>query len=289
MRISGCTIVRNAGLMGYPIVPSIRSLLPLVDEYVVGVGQSDDDTRELVQSIGDPKIRMFDALWDTSKTVDGLTLSEKTNEALSRCEGDWCFYLQADEVVHEQDLPAIRTSMETCLDDPNVEGLLFRFLHFYGSFGIVATGRNWYRNEVRVIRRSSGARSVGDAQGFRIGERKPRVISSGASVFHYGWVKPPGLMAQKMKLANRWWHGSAHDSDFDHFQYRVAYGLKRFTGSHPAVMRELVDHQDWTFEPRLTLSQWDLRDVRNLVSDVVERVTGYRIGEHKNYMTIKRP
>ncbi|MCX5758740.1 MAG: glycosyltransferase family 2 protein [Candidatus Hydrogenedentes bacterium] len=286
--------------MSYPVVQSIRSILPLVDEFVVGVGQSEDNTRELLQSIADPKIHLFDSFWDTSKTSGGLILSEKTNEALSRCEGDWCFYLQADEVVHELDLAAIRKSMEDHLDNPEVEGLLLRFVHFYGSFSVVATARNWYRNEVRVIKRSSGARSVRDAQGFRIGgarpprllhagERKPRVVASGASIFHYGWVKPPQLMGRKNQCAYQLGYGKAGDDNVDDFRYRACYGLKRFTGAHPAVMRELVDNQDWIFEPHSIVSQWDSRDVKNVLSDIVEKATGYRVGEHKNYVLLKRP
>src|SRR4051812_9183951 len=103
MRISGFTVIRNGVLMGYPVVQSIRSILPLVDEFVIGVGQSEDGTKDLLASINDPKIRLFDSHWDTGKTKGGLMLSEKTNEALDRCSNDWCFYLQADEVVHEQD------------------------------------------------------------------------------------------------------------------------------------------------------------------------------------------
>lgn len=289
MKISGFTIIRNAELMGFPVVQSIRSILPLVDEFVVGVGQSDDNTRELIASINDPKIRLFDSFWDTSKTSKGLILSEKTNEALSRCEGDWRFYLQADEVVHEQDLPIIRKNMEDHLDDPEVEGLLFRYVHFYGSYHVIATARNWYRNEVRVLRSSSRVRSVRDAQGFREGNRKPRVAVSGASIFHYGWVKPPRQMGQKNAIRHFWGYGNAYDTQFDDFQFRGCYGLKHFTGSHPAVMRELVESQDWEFEPRAVLSQWDPRDFKNAMSDAIEKVIRYRIGEHKNYILLKRP
>ena len=191
MLVSGFTVIRNAVIMGYPIVPSIKSILPLVDEFVIGVGQSDDQTRALVESINDPKIKIFDAFWDTQKTKGGLIWSEKTNEALDRCLGDWCFYLQADEVVNEQDLVAIQKSMQTYLNDDRVDGLLFRYVHFYGSYKVVATARNWYRNEVRIVKRKAQARSVGDAQGFKIGARKPFVRPSGGSIYHYGWVKPP--------------------------------------------------------------------------------------------------
>src|SRR5258708_3517222 len=112
MKISGFTVIRNAELMGYPVLESIRSALPLVDEFVVGVGQSDDRTKELIASLQDPKIRMFDSLWDTAKTKGGLMLSEKTNEALLRCENEWCVYLQADEVLNERDLVSLHRSLE---------------------------------------------------------------------------------------------------------------------------------------------------------------------------------
>jgi hypothetical protein len=287
MLVSGFTVIRNAEIMGYPVVQSIRSILPIVDEFVIGVGQSDDNTKGLIESIGDEKIKIFDSFWDTNKTVGGLILSEKTNEALDRCQGDWCFYLQADEAVHEQDLATIQKSLEQYRNDDKVEGLLFKYTHFYGSYSVVATARNWYRNEVRIVKRKAGARSVGDAQGFRVGERKPRVKPSGGTIYHYGWVKPPQAMGQKNKFMSRWWHGSRLDDAFNDFHYRSGYGLKPFKGSHPAVMRDLVASQSWDFQPNQSISNWNLKDVKNFMSDIVETATGYRIGEHKNYILIK--
>jgi hypothetical protein len=194
--------------MGYPVIQSIQSILPLVDEFVIGVGQSDDGTKELIQKIGDPKIKIFDSFWDPNKTKGGLMLSEKTNEALDRCSFDWCFYLQADEVVHEQDLNRIHEAIKRADSEPRVQGLLFKYIHFYGSYSTIAASRKWYRNEVRVVRRSSGIRSHNDAQGFRVNGEKPVVIPASARIFHYGWVKPPKMMGEKTKLLSRWWHGA---------------------------------------------------------------------------------
>jgi len=281
--ISAFTVVRNARIMGYPVVPSIRSILPIVDEYVVGIGQSDDDTRGLIASIGDAKILVFDSHWDTSRQDGGHILSEKTNEALARCCGDWCLYLQADEVVHEADLDAIVRSCRAYLDDSRVEGLLFKYVHFYGSFSVVATARNWYRQEVRIVKRATGAKSVGDAQGFLVGDRKPRVKWSGAAIYHYGHVKPPDKMGEKHRHMYRWFHGNRFERAFDDFQYRQIYGLRRFEGMHPAVMRELVAAQDWTFEPGLDLRQWNRRDYKNALSDAVETLLGRRLGERKRF------
>lgn len=283
MKISGFTVIRNGVLMGYPVVESIRSLLPLVDEFVVGVGQSDDNTRAVIEGIGDPKIRIFDSHWDTKKTKGGLILSEKTNEALARCSHDWCFYLQADEVVHEADLPTIHRAIEAADKDPQVQGLLFQYVHFYGSYSVVAGSRRWYRNEVRVVRKSSGIQSHNDAQGFRINGAKPLVRKAGARIFHYGWVKPPKKMGEKSALLSRWWHGSKMDRDFDDFQYDRQYGLRPFQGSHPRVMADLVAAQDWTFDFTRRLSDWTLKDVNLAASDAFEKAFGHRIGEYKPY------
>lgn len=283
MKVSGFTVIRNGVLMGYPVLQSIKSILPLVDEMVIGVGQSEDQTKELILGINDPKIRIFDSHWDTAKTKGGLILSEKTNEALDQCKNDWCFYIQADEVVHEADLPLIWKMMEKYEKDPRVQGLLFKYVHFYGSYHTVATSRKWYRNEVRVVRRSSGIRSHNDAQGFRVNGEKPWVKPCGGRIFHYGWVKPPKMMGQKSKLLNRWWHGNKRDGEFDNFEYDRQYGLRPFEGSHPAVMRDLIASQDWAFDHRRSLSDWNLKDVNLFASDVFEKTFRFRIGEYKPY------
>lgn len=288
MKVSGFTVVRNGILMGYPVLESIRSILPIVDEFVVGVGQSDDQTKDLILSLNDPKIRVFDAFWDTTKTKGGLILSEKTNEALDRCRNDWCFYLQADEIVHEDDLPIIQDALKAHADNPEVEGFLFKYVHFYGSYQTIATSRRWYRNEVRIVRKSSGIRSHNDAQGFRVNDEKPKVVASGARIFHYGWVKPPKRMGEKSKLLNRWWHGNKRDHEFENFEYDRQYGLRPFEGTHPAVMRELVNNQDWTFDPTRRLSDWTLKDLNLLASDIFEKIFKHRIGEYRPYRLIKK-
>lgn len=287
MKISGFTVVRNALLMGYPVVESIRSLLEICDEVVVGVGQSDDDTKALITAIGNPKIKIFDAFWDTNKTKGGLILSEKTNEALAKCSHDWCLYLQADEVLHEDDIANIKATVEACDKDSRIQGLLFKYIHFYGSFHVIATARNWYRNEVRLVRRSSGIQSWNDAQGFRVHGEKPIVKAVNARVFHYGWVKPPQMMGQKNKLLSRWWHGSKLDNSFNNFSFDNQYGLRKFQGTHPRIMAKLVEAQSWNFEPKKGISDWKLKEIRYLTSDIIEKVFKVRIGEYKNYRLLR--
>lgn len=288
MKVSGFTIIRNAILMDYPVIESIKSLLPLVDEMIVALGQSDDNTKEHILSINDPKIKVIDTYWDTTKNKGGLILSEKTNEALSHCSNDWCFYLQGDEVLHEEDYPLIRDSLSLANKTAGVSGLLFKYIHFYGSHSVVASSRKWYRNEIRVIKKSSGVQSVADAQGFRIAGEKVPVISSGARVFHYGWVKPPKNMGQKKKLLDRLWHGNKKDKENDSFRFQKLYGLRAYNGSHPQVMEERIKKQNWHFDSKRQLSDWTLKDLNLAASDILETLTGYRIGEYKPYKLVKR-
>lgn len=297
--VSGFTVIKNAALMVYPVMESIKSLLPIVDEMVVCVGKSEDNTLEIIRSIQDPKIKIFETIWDKTKTKGGLLLSDKTNEALKKCQNDWCFYIQADEVVHEQDFALIESALQRADPIDGCEGLLFDYIHFYGSFGVVATNRKWYRKEIRVVRKSSGALSFGDAQGFRVPLyqdsnpenksqfRKLKVLPTSARIFHYGWVKPPQKMAAKKKLLDRLWHGNDRDAQNEQFNFDRQFGLKPFKGEHPAVMADLVNSQDWHFDFRKKLSDWNLSEVNLWVGHCLERLTGYRIGEYKPYKLLK--
>ena len=306
MRVSGFTFARNAVRLRYPLVESIRSVLPLVDEMVVNVGRSDDGTLDLVRGIGDPRLVVLESVWDESSLERGRVLAEQTDIALDRCTGDTCLYVQADEVIHEDDHPAIRAAMARMHDDPAVEGLLFDWVHFYGSFHTVGFARRWYRQEIRAFRAGIGVRSWKDAQGFRVwdpppgwsGERprslkpgdparKLRVAHSGARVFHYGWVRPPELQGLKMAEFARLYDGRAAGSGGPGpaFSYDVDEKVRRFEGTHPETMRARIAAEDWPFEPR---SRW-LRagHLREDLLDLFERATGIRIGEYRNFERVR--
>lgn len=286
MLVSGFTVLRNAQLMDYPAVESIRSALPLVDEYIVAIGQCDDQTRAEIEAIGDPKIKIIDTHWDTSRSTGGLVLSEKTNEALTFCSGEWCLYLQADEVLHQADIERLRACMTHHRGNPKIQGILFKYLHFYGSFDTIATSRSWYRSEIRIVRNNAHVQSVGDAKGFRVNGEKLDVVDSGATIYHYGWVKPPDRMGQKCKLFHRWWHGDKHDHEFDRFEFSRIYGLEKFTGSHPEQISKRVKDQNWAFDTERKWADVRLADLRLMISDCLERMTGSLPFEKKPYRRI---
>src|SRR3954464_14246390 len=199
MKISGFTIIKNAIINDYPIAEAISSILPAVDEMIVLVGDSSDDTKKLVQSISSEKIKIYDSVWDSSLRKGGEVLAVETDKAFQLIdkESTWAFYIQADEVVHEKYLPAITEACKTHQDDLRVEGLLFNYLHFYGTYDYIGDSRSWYDKEIRIIRNDKKINAYKDAQGFRAGSRKLNVKAIDAEIFHYGWVKSPQQMKRK--------------------------------------------------------------------------------------------
>ncbi len=250
VRISGFSFARNAVELDYPLREAILSTLPIVDEMIVAIapGNPGDDTRGLVESIADPRIRILDAEWDESRRH--LAYSDLTNVALDACTGDWCLYVQADEVLHEDDAETIRGRCEELNDDRRVEGLLFDYLHFFGDYRHVQRGQGWYAREIRIVRNGIGVRSVRDAQSFRRnGQGRLTVAKARARMFHYGWVRHPSRMRAKVEAF--WSHrglpaalpGAGEPIPYD---YGPLGRLARWGGTHPRVMAERVSRMDWS-------------------------------------------
>jgi hypothetical protein len=291
VKVSGFTFVRNAVKLRYPVVSVIRSVLPLVDEMIVNVGDGEDDTLDLVRSIDDPRLVIIQSAWDARLKEGGAILAQQTDLALARCTGDVGIYVQADEAVHEDDHPGIRASLERLHADPRAEGLIFDYVHFYGSFHTVGATRTWYRQEVRAVKMGIGVRSWRDAQGFRLGPgeaaRKLRVLHSGARMYHYGWVRPPSAQLEKTADFARWYHGDAAVKALleQGFQYDEDEKVRPFTGTHPGPMRELVAQADWPFTPRSTRPIRPGHIRRDLL-DLFEAATGIRVGDYRNFKLI---
>ncbi|MCA9190871.1 MAG: glycosyltransferase family 2 protein [Planctomycetales bacterium] len=257
MEVTGFTIVRNAVRYDYPVVESIRSILPIVDRFVVAVGDGTDGTRELVVGLDDPKIEIIDTVWDSSVRQGGQVLAQQTNLALSQCGGDWCFYLQADEVIHENDLDRIRACMLKHLPNNSVEGLSFRYHHFRADYTI--RDPLPYRRQIRIVRPRIGVQSYGDACGFRIGKRKLRSARTGAWVFHYGYVKPPQHMSAKLDYFQSLYDGRQVDPGFelqtDDFEWDLRT-CESFKGAHPQVMSTRMAAKNWTTPDLRLLNRW---------------------------------
>ena len=288
MKIAGFTFIRNAVKNDYAIVEAITSILPICDEFVVAVGASEDETLALIQSIPSDKIKIVETVWDDAKREGGATFALETDKALQAISKDidWAFYIQGDECVHEADLPVVKAAMEANLADSNVEGLLFHYRHFYGSYQHVAVSRRWYRREIRVVKMHPGIHSYKDAQGFRKDGKKLKVKLIPAHINHYGWVKPPEGLNNKVRNFTQFYHDDAWLAENVPADYQFDYGnaerLFRFEGTHPAVMADRVARSNWPFyfdpvelEKRMTF--------RRKILQKIEDLTGYRVGEYKNY------
>ncbi len=290
MLVAGFTIIRNAIQYDYPVVEAITSVLPICDVFYVGVGNSDDDTKQLIQSIASSKIKIIDTVWDDTLREGGKVLSIETNKVFDAIPNqyDWCFYIQSDECVHEQDLPTIKKAMLDYKNDTLVDGLLFEYKHFYGHYNYIGIGRRWYKHEIRLIKNDKKFRSYKDAQGFRtLDDKKLNVKKINAFIYHYGWVKPPKAQQAKQQSFHKMWHNDSwmktHVPQVDEFDYSNIDLLEVYKGSHPKVVETRITQANWNFiydkrKVKTNLKYWLLF--------WVEKLTGWRVGENRNYRLI---
>jgi len=290
MKISGFTIIKNAILNDYPIVEAICSILPVVNELVVLIGDSQDKTESLIRGINDSKIKIHYSVWDARLRKGGEVLALETNKAfrLIDPESDWAFYIQGDEVIHEKYIPVILNACKEYCNNNKVQGLLFKYLHFYGTYDYVGDSRRWYNDEVRIIKNDKRISAYKDAQGFRIDGKKLLVKPIDAYVYHYGWVKDPRQMKIKQKNVSRFWNDDIAQQAFlatpDYFDFTEFDSLERFTGTHPAVMRERIAKKNWNFEFDLSRKKFSVKD-RFLYW--FEKLTGIRPFDFKNYKILR--
>ncbi len=288
--ISGFTIIKNALINDYPIVEAITSILPIVDEMIVLCGDSEDDTVQLIKDINDPKIKIHHSVWNNNLRLGGAVLADETNKAfeLINPNATWAFYIQADEVVHEKYLPTILQACKQYANTNNVDGLLFNYLHFYGTFDYIGDSRRWYNKEVRIIKNNKKITSFKDAQGFRIGQNKINVKPIDAYVYHYGWVKSPAQMTQKQKHVSKYWNEETDGwrnylKTEDIFTYTDYDSLQLFKETHPNVMQKRVDTKNWDVKIDITKKRFSLID-RLLY--YFEKITSIRLFDFKNYKIV---
>ncbi len=290
MKVSGFTFIRNAILYDYPVVEAIRSILPLCDEVVVAVGKSEDNTLDLIRRIDKKKVKIVETVWDDNLREGGRVLAVETDKAFSAIspDSDWAFYIQGDEVLHEKYLPVVKRAMEQNLENENVDGLLFDYLHFYGSYDYVGDSYKWYPHEIRVIRNDSSIYAYRDAQGFRKGKNKKLSVRSvDAFIYHYGWVKPPDAMQRKQQSFHKLWHDDQWVNENiehgEHFVYeKHIRSLKYFTSTHPRVMQARIQAQNWHFDYDLSFNRTSLKD---RFKRILKQTTGIEL-IRKNYKLI---
>jgi hypothetical protein len=291
MKVSGFTFIRNALKYDYPIVEAILSILPICDEFIVAVGNSDDDTLALIQKIDSQKIKIIQTVWDDSLRANGEVLAIETNKAFKAIspDSDWAFYIQGDEIVHEKYLNSIQLTMRRYVFDHEVDGLLFDYKHFYGSYDFIGSSNSWYKKEIRIIRNNKQIYSYKDAQGFRkAANKKLKVVSANASIYHYGWVKDPRSMQFKQEDFNKLWHNdewiSKNIEKVESFEYEKHISqLRLFDGDHPLVMKDRIQRLNWKFDYDISKNK---RSVKDFLKDNL-RLIGLNFN-YKNYIFLRR-
>ena len=299
MKISGFSYIRNGFRYGYPFLQAMQSILPLCDEFIMAVGNSDDGTREAIEDLGNKKIKIIDTVWDEELRVSGKIFAQQCTTALRHATGDWAFHVQADEIIHEDDLEKIYSEMQKADGDERVEGLLFDFLNFHGNYYSLNNTRYQHRKEIRVIRNGLNIYSYKDSQGFRkyasykaymAGEKgeKLHVKYIGMPVYHYSHVRRPEAMNEKAKYFERFWHDDSYVEtkykEKKEFDYYNIERISRFTGKHPAIMKEIIERENWDYNPARIHKKPSFRDkILYAIEDVIQ----YRIGEYRNYKIVK--
>ncbi|MEJ7929956.1 glycosyltransferase [Ramlibacter sp. AN1015] len=285
--ISGFTFIRNGVLLGYPFVESIRSLLPLVDEFVVVVGRSSDDTLERIRAIGDSRIRILETVWNERMEERGFVYAQQKMIAQYACTGDWAFYLEGDELVHEGEIDRIRRSVERHHPDQDVEALVFDYYHFYGVPSQIATSPAWYRRECRLIRNTIRSYAP-DGQYWLVTSthrrpRYPRAAPADAHIYHYGHVRRHDYMQRKLDQVSRYWSKAAPSSHYGRIDPRA---LAPFTGTHPAVIAGWLAEEaetEFALDPQHALTR---RERKHRVSMLLERAFGWDLS-HKHYRLVR--
>ena len=260
MKISGFTIVRNAVQYDFPIVECILSIIDLVDEFIVVLGDSADGTEQLMENISSDKIKIIRTDWDTKKYNRGMQiLANQTDVALRACTGDWCFYVQADEVLHEAGIPIIKQACEKYLNDKKVDGFLLNYIWFYGAYDKYIDELHFaYPKEIRIVRNCPEIHSWRDAQSFRKipdfdyenywqkeNTQKLNCIDLNAWLYHYSYSRDPRILAGKTKELELLYHGTTNDEAETYFNYGNLSLLPDFKGTHPAVMKERIANMNW--------------------------------------------
>lgn len=291
MKVSGFSFIKDAVKYDYPIVEAIKSILPVCDEFVVAVGKSTDETTELISAIGDPKIRIVETIWDETQRQGGRVLALETDKAFAAVspDSDWAFYIQGDEVVHEKYLDTIHRKMEFYKDDKRIDGLLFHYTHFYGSYNYFGSSSKWYSREIRVIKNDKSIYSYRDAQGFRKGDnQKLNVAPIDAYMYHYGWVKEPRAMQQKQLNFSKYWKDDSwieqNVAKAEAFDYSSIDELQQFKDSHPQVMIPRIKAKNWTFDFDISKKN---KSPKEIFKKIMRKFFGVELG-YKNFKIVRR-
>ena len=175
----------------------------------------------------------------------GHVLSNETNKALKALRQDsevdlvngWGIYLQADEVIHQDDYELLQRDIERA-DWEGYDAISFRYLHFWKTHHHLSIGKSWYPHEIRAIKLNTNIESWGDAQGFK---NFKKIFYTETRIFHYGHVREKEIYDKKMQDMSTLYDQDAKKAKYYNLKDRQKeHPCVLFYGTHPMVMKERI-------------------------------------------------
>jgi hypothetical protein len=284
--ISGFTFIKNGEILGYPFIESIKSILPIVDEFIVNVGESEDDTLKAIKNLNDPKIKIIISQWNDKMQDRGYVYGQQKMIAQFNCIGDWAFYLEGDEVVHENDLPKIKELCEKYKNNKNVEAIVFDYYHFYGNSNSYLWSPGWYRKAPRIIKNSIRSYAPDGLFWLVIEKNKigryPKAIDSGIKIYHYGWVRSEEQMNLKSQKVQQYWNKSHKKIDYRKIDNTI---LKEFKGIHPKIIQKWLPKEKGVFKVDLN-HKLSKKEKKHRIMLKLEEIFGLELSK-KHYKLVK--
>ena len=247
MALIAYTIIRNMFQYDYPLEECVFSVLPVVDRHIICECYSDDGTyAEVLRWKRDnPKIQLLRHKWANHYTI----LQRIGNYILSNISnGDWCFQLQADEVMHEDSWQMLQELPRRCQDQDAI-GAYFHYTHFMANYRTEFDFM--YQHKRVLVQQGHGWVWDRDACGLMLGGGK--FLNAPVEVFHYGKVHearvalekeiafqemyrdtPPGFPDPRLAQMGE----AIGKMDYYYlFDHAVQQGeVREFTGTHPKIM-----------------------------------------------------
>ena len=286
MIVSAFTFIKNGDILGYPFIESIKSVLPIVDEFVINVGDCEDRTLEKINNISSCKIKVIQSSWNENMVDRGFIYGQQKMIAQYSCSGDWLFYIEGDEIYHEKDLMHIREQLEANLNEEKVEAIAFKFLHFYGNKNSYLNSPGWYRSEARIIKSSIRSYAPDGLFWLVLDSNKhgryPRAKLLDIYCYHYGWVRSEEEMNLKSHKVQKYWNKKYTKIDYSQIDQKI---IREFKDKHPSIMKQWLKNDKEIFKAdknyKLTKKQ---RKHRLMI--LFERIFGIDLSK-KHYKKIK--
>jgi hypothetical protein len=253
--ISAFLITHQCILLDYCLEATINSALAFCDDIYINDGMSTDGTRDLLYNLRDAHGRDRVKLWEREWAHDRKMWTDEKNFLLDKISNNaYVFAIDADEVIHENDMPTIKQAVSH-----KCPAMSFDVIHFYGRPTHYIEGVNWYKQHTRLWHQSTGIKLVhmagGCADDVMWPDGKPAhwwgAYRIGARIFHYGNCRDPRALGMKSKKADDLYQNSseyvggkvAEPRSFD-YGFETS-GAKPFTGTHPKYIEKWYNsHKD---------------------------------------------